>query len=77
MITHRNTSYHPRDINNEEAIQAILALFSAKQTTNVARWICEECGMIHMGSRPLACDSCGHKHLTQQADLHWEMNARW
>ncbi|HET8843409.1 MAG TPA: hypothetical protein VFN35_18245 [Ktedonobacteraceae bacterium] len=77
MISHRSASYNPMEFNDEGTIQAVMALLHSKQATNIPRWVCEECGMIHMGPHPLACDSCGHKKLTQQADSHWEMNTRW
>ena len=76
MIT-SGSSYHPVEVMHEGTIQAALSMLHARRSVRIPRWACEECGMIHMGARPAACDSCGHKQLAQQADPHWEMNARW
>lgn len=77
MLAPKHTSYDPLEINAEGTIQAVMALLNQKEPMSISRWFCEVCGMIHLGITPLACDSCGHEHLTQQADTHWEMNSRW
>lgn len=42
------------------------------------RWVCEVCGMVHTGSAPAACDSCGASgSLTRQAAIHREIHSRW
>ena len=41
-------------------------------------WACENCGMVHSGIVPEACDSCGAYHtLALQQDAHAEINSRW
>ncbi|HEY3992706.1 MAG TPA: hypothetical protein VGM01_07465 [Ktedonobacteraceae bacterium] len=77
MIAQRNTSYNPIEINEEGTINAVLALLGQRSHTRLSRWDCDVCGMIHMGHAPLACDSCGSKMLTQQPDVHAEMNNHW
>ena len=77
MIAQRNTSYNPMEINQEGAMQTVLALLSQRSTVSLARWDCDVCGMIHMGQPPLACDSCGSEQLTQHSAIHVEMNNHW
>jgi rubrerythrin len=77
MIIQSNTSHHPTDIDKEGAIQAVMSLLKQREPVSVLRWFCNVCGMIHLGATPLACESCGHEVLTQQADSHCEMNSRW
>ena len=62
--------------NHEAAVAEAMRLLS--QPMLVRRWVCEVCGMVHTGSAPNVCDSCGATHsLTQQADTHRELNSRW
>lgn len=77
MIAPGPTSYNPVEINYERSIQAVLALLNQRQAIGVSRWDCEVCGMIHMGARPDTCDSCGSVALSQQPDIHCEMNSHW
>ena len=77
MIAPRPTSYNPVEINYEGTLQAVLALLNQKQVVSVPRWDCEVCGMIHMGAQPAECDSCGNSTLSQQPDIHCEMNSHW
>jgi rubrerythrin len=77
MIAQRNTSYNPIEINEEGTIHTILALLSQRPRVSLSRWDCDVCGMIHMGQPPLTCDSCGSELLTQQPDIHVEMNNHW
>ena len=77
MIAPGPTSYNPIEINYEGTIQATLALLNQKKIVSISRWDCEVCGMIHMGARPVACDSCGSRDLGQQHDIHCEMNSHW
>ena len=77
MIKPNITDHNPIEMNEEGTIQAILAMLNQRQQVSVPRWICDVCGMVHMGQMPLACESCGHKTLVQQADIHREMNNHW
>ena len=41
-------------------------------------WTCEICGMIHAGTTPGTCDSCGSSEaLVLQQDTRPETNSRW
>jgi len=77
MIAHRITSHNPTEIDHEETIQTVLTLLKQKKTVSASRWICEVCGMVHMGQMPGQCDSCGSSALVQQAEIHREMNNHW
>lgn len=77
MIAQRHTSYNPMEINQEGTMHTIMALLSQRGQVSLSRWDCDVCGMIHMGQVPLACDSCGSARLTQQPDIHVEMNNHW
>jgi rubrerythrin len=77
MIAQRSTSYNPMEMSEEGTLHAILALLNQRPRTSLSRWDCDVCGMIHMGTAPKACDSCGSKALTQQPDIHIEMNNHW
>ena len=74
MIAQRTTAFVVQ--NDETAVQEAMRLLSQK--TEVQRWVCEVCGMVHTGAAPGACDSCGvATALVQQADTRLEMNSRW
>lgn len=77
MIAQRNTSYNPIEMNGEGTVRAVLASLGQRHSVSILRWDCDVCGMIHLGQTPLACDSCGSELLTQQSDIHLEMNNRW
>ncbi|HEX7737238.1 MAG TPA: hypothetical protein VF458_20500 [Ktedonobacteraceae bacterium] len=77
MIAQRHTSYNPMEINQEGTMHTIMALLHQRSRVNLSRWDCDVCGMIHMGQAPLTCDSCGSELLSQQADIHVEMNNHW
>ena len=63
-------------VNSESVVQEAVRLLATKRTAQ--RWICEACGMIHTGTAPAACESCGKATaLVQRAELHRELNSRW
>ncbi len=46
--------------------------------SGVQRWACEVCGMVHSGSVPTSCDSCGvTSAFTRQEETHSEIGVRW
>lgn len=60
----------------EDAVKEAMMVIS--QRPAVQRWVCEVCGMVHTGSAPAACDSCGVTDaLVRQADTHREIHSRW
>jgi len=62
--------------NGQSAVQEAMRLLATRTTAQ--HWICEVCGMVHTGTAPIECDSCGDTTaLVQQAELHREMNSRW
>lgn len=62
--------------NGQAAVQEAMRLLATGTTAQ--RWVCEICGMIHTGTAPIECDSCGATTaLIQQAELHREMNSHW
>jgi rubrerythrin len=79
-------SAHRTKITTLEAISGLAAVLEAMRVleqhrsnkTNVQRWVCEVCGMIHTGSVPEACDSCGSNvSLVQLPDFRTEINSHW
>ncbi|GAC1391336.1 MAG: hypothetical protein NVSMB38_11450 [Ktedonobacteraceae bacterium] len=45
---------------------------------SVQQWICEVCGMVHSGSAPTTCDSCGITNaFIQQQEIRNEIGSRW
>ena len=60
----------------QEAI-TVLNLYQAHRTI-AQRWVCEVCGMIHTGTVPDACESCGSTTaIVQLQNLRSEINSRW
>ena len=60
----------------QEAV-TVLNLYQAHRTI-AQHWVCEVCGMIHTGSVPDACESCGSTTaIVQLQDLRREINSRW
>ena len=62
--------------NSQLAVQEAMRLLATRTTPQ--RWVCEVCGMVHTGTAPTECDSCGTTTaLVQKAELHREMHSRW
>jgi len=62
--------------NSKAVVQEAIRVMAMSRTAR--RWVCEACGMIHTGTAPAVCDSCGlATALVQQAELHREMNSHW
>lgn len=62
--------------SKDAAVQEAMELL-ARTRIQVRRWECEVCGMVHTGTAPDTCDSCGVSALVQQPDLHREMSTHW
>ena len=46
--------------------------------SEVQQWACEVCGMVHSGSVPTSCDSCGVTGaFISQQDMRNEIGSRW
>jgi rubrerythrin len=76
MIAQKTTTTRSVARSNDAAVQEAIALLT-RTRVQVRRWVCEVCGMVHTGSAPDACDSCGASALVQQPDLHREMSSHW
>ena len=75
MIAQRTMTTANSTQNTSPAVQEALRLLAAK--TPVYRWVCEECGMIHSGTAPQACDSCGSsRSLARLHEFSMEMGSR-
>lgn len=77
MIAQHITGSHTIDMQNEETLQAVLALLNQSQSPELARWDCDVCGMIHTEHMPGTCDSCGGGSFTQHSDTRTEINNHW
>jgi rubrerythrin len=76
MIAQRTITTTSVVQNSQTAVQEAMRLLVTRTTAQ--RWVCEVCGMVHTGTTPHECDSCGTTTaLVQQAELHREMNSRW
>lgn len=62
--------------SHSAAVQEAMHILSERKPAY--RWVCEVCGMLHTGSVPGACDSCGSSNsLVQDQASPREMNSRW
>ena len=58
------------------AIQEAIRLLSTP--TAVQCWACDTCGMLHTGTMPEHCDSCGASiSPAQRFEPRRELNSRW
>lgn len=76
MIAQKTTTTRSVARSNDAAVQEAIELLT-RTHVQVRRWVCEVCGMVHTGTAPDACDSCGASALIQQSDLHREMSSHW
>ena len=75
MIAQRTMSTEKTIQNNEAAVTEAMRLLAAQPSSQ--RWVCEVCGMVHAGTAPVACDSCGASiALAQRHEFCREMNSR-
>jgi len=76
MIAQRMMITYKKIHGNEAAVREAMLLLAAHPP--IQQWVCEVCGMIHLGAAPAACDSCGvSSALVQHYDVCREMNSRW
>ena len=59
MIAQRKLTNKAVVKSDDAAVQAAVSLLTRRPTTISYRWICESCGMVHSGSAPARCESCG------------------
>jgi rubrerythrin len=83
MIAQRKHTNEVVDMSDEATVQAAVTLLSRSSTQRPPtllsyRWFCEICGMVHAGSAPAICESCGGSlALAHQDDICREMGSRW
>ena len=76
MIAQRTITNNAVVTSNDATVQTAVNLFTQNRAIMLYRWECEICGMVHTGSMPTRCDSCGKEgSLVHQPDLHQEMTA--
>jgi rubrerythrin len=74
MIAQRTKTNNVVEMSVEATVQTAVELLTQKRPVMLYRWECEVCGMVHTGSLPTACDSCGKEGpLVHQPDMHLEM----
>lgn len=75
MIAQRTKTNKAVVTSNKPTVQAAVTLLSQSRAVMLYRWECEVCGMVHTGTMPAKCDSCGKEgSLVNQPDLHQEMS---
>ncbi len=78
MIAQRKPINNAVVKSDEATVQAAITLLTRRPTTISYRWLCECCGMIHTGSAPAQCESCGQEvTLAHDGDLPREMGTHW
>ena len=74
MIAQRTKTNNAVVTSKDATVQPAVNLFPQNRAILPYRWECEICGMVHTGSMPTRCDSCGKEgSLVLQPDLHQEM----
>jgi rubrerythrin len=64
--------------SDEATVQAAVKLLTQRGPVMLYHWECEVCGMVHSGSMPTKCDSCGKEgSLVQRSDVRTEICSRW
>lgn len=75
MIAQETRTNNAVVTGNQATVQAAVQLLTPNRAVMLYRWECEVCGMVHTGSMPASCDSCGKKgSLVHQPDIHQEMS---
>ena len=74
MIAQRTKTNNAVVTSKDATVHTAVELFSQNRAIMLYRWECEICGMVHTGTMPASCDSCGKEgSLVHQPDLHQEM----
>ena len=56
----------------------VLNQYHASRVSSASQWACENCGMLHHGSFPDSCDSCGVSDtFTKLQNERTEIGSRW
>ncbi len=75
MIAQKTRTNNAVVTGSEATVQAAVKLLTPNRSVMLYRWECEVCGMVHTGSMPASCDSCGKEaSLVHQPDIHQEMS---
>ena len=80
MFVHRTKTTTVTITSDGGAIQEATRVLEQHRLSKATmqRWVCEVCGMIHIGSAPETCDSCGkYASLVPQTDFRTEISSRW
>lgn len=78
MIAQKTRTNNGVATDDEATVQAAVELLTSKKAPTPQRWACEVCGMIHTGSRPTSCESCGASEcFTDQFFSPQIFNSRW
>lgn len=78
MIAQRKLTNKAVVKSDDATVQVAVGLLARRPAIIAYRWICECCGMVHLGSAPARCESCGKQvTLAQESALPREMGTRW
>jgi len=78
MIAQRTKANNAVVTSNKTTVQPAVTLLSQNRAVILYRWECEVCGMVHSGSMPTKCDSCGKEgSLVQRSNVRTEICSRW
>jgi len=78
MIAQRAKTNNIVVTSDEATVQAAVKLLTPRRPIMLHHWECEVCGMVHSGSMPTKCDSCGKEgSLVQRSNVRTEICSRW
>jgi rubrerythrin len=76
MVAQRMMITDKKIHTKKAAVREAMLLLAARPS--IQQWVCEVCGMVHLGTAPDACDSCGVSGaLVQHHEICREMNSHW
>ena len=77
MIAQRTRTNTVVVTSDDATVQAAVRLLTRDWPVMLLRWECEVCGMVHTGSKPNVCESCGKEgSLVHQPNVRYEVNSR-